>query len=93
MLPKQFISVTCNKCGTVYVAVPRAWAENEVKESNEYQASLSKKDKEIYGSKNPASIALYEWCWCKNIYKNFRDAKEGDCPDGCTLSTIIDRKD
>ena len=91
MLPKQFKQVTCKKCGTVYIAVSRVFAELEIASSAIFLKSLSKKDKELYQS--DLTIASYEYCWCKNHYKNFRAFKKGDCPDGCTLSSIIRKAD
>lgn len=90
--PNGFKQVTCNKCGTVAVEVPRKWATEELASSISFLASLNKKDRANYGSGTP-TMARYEYCWCKNSYKNFRDFKEGDCPDGCTLSSIIRRQD
>lgn len=83
------MNLTCKKCGWVYFGVSREHAEAEVKRFNEYFYKLSQKNrKRLYGNK-PASIQLYEKCWCGNDYTNFRPSRRGDCPDGCTISPII----
>jgi hypothetical protein len=89
--PNSFKQVTCKKCGTVYVAVPRAWAEEEIASSTKWLREMDLKDRKNYGS--PPKLSEYEYCWCKNHYKNFRAWKKGDSPDGCTLSSIIRKAD
>jgi hypothetical protein len=81
---------TCNKCDWVHFAVSRADAESEVARFNAYFDSLPKEKQELYyGGKN-SSIEEYERCLaCGNSYKDFRPAKHGDCPSGCTLNPII----
>jgi hypothetical protein len=82
------MQLTCNKCGTVAFAVSRGFAESEVMSFNKYFFSQSKEVQALFGSK-PSSLAQYEACGCGNPHTNFRKAKDGDCPDGCTLSPII----
>ena len=89
MTENSFKLITCNKCGWVYFAVSREYAENEVKTFNEYFKTLSKEDQELYYGGKGANIKSYEKCWCGNNHTNFRDSSHGDCPDGCTLSPII----
>ena len=37
----------------------------------------------------PATMDDYTFCFfCGNTYKNFRPAKAGDCPNGCTIQPI-----
>lgn len=80
---------TCKWCGTVYFPVSRKFAEQEVEKFNRYFMTLSVATQlSNYGGKN-SSVAHYEYCWCKNSYKNFRAFKKGDCPDGVTISPII----
>lgn len=81
---------TCNKCGWVHFGVTREFAENEVKRFNDYFNTLTEdKQQKHYGGKC-SSIAQYDRCFfCGNSYTNFRDFKEGDCPDGVTLGPII----
>ncbi len=86
-------SVTCNKCGWVWMEVSRDHAENEVRKFNLYFDGLSKKEQDDYYGGNKSSIKHYDGCHCGNSYKNFRDFKPGDCPDGCTISPIIDRNE
>lgn len=82
---------TCNKCGWVHFAVTRGAAEAEVELFNSYYATLTpEKQQDYYGGKT-SSIKNYEHCFfCSNIFTNFRVFKPGDCPDGCTISPIIE---
>lgn len=82
--------VTCNTCGWVHFGVTRKYAEDEVERFNKYFDGLPKETQEqLYGGKK-SSIAQYEKCnLCGNNWKNFRLAKEGDCPPGCTIGPII----
>jgi hypothetical protein len=88
----SYKTVTCLKCGWVAFEVSRTFAEAEVASFNEYFSALSADVREgMYGGK-PATLALYEKCFfCGGSYQHFRDAQEGDCPRGCTLSPIIRR--
>ena len=86
-------TVTCNKCGWVWFQVSREHAVKQVAEFNIYFESLSKQEQNDYYGGRGAVLERYESCWCGNSYKNFRDSKPGDCPDGCTISPIIDRND
>ena len=82
--------VTCKNCGWVHVACSRTDAEKEVRSFNEYFDTLSPKKRLDYGNKH-ASIKSYEHCFrCGGSYNNFRAFKSGDCPDGCTLQSIIE---
>lgn len=81
---------TCLRCGRVAFSITRKRAEAAVRTFNEYYGRLSTSDREKYYGSTPASIALYERCMqCGNSYTNFREEREGDCPNGCTLSPII----
>ncbi len=81
--------VTCLKCGTVAFRVTREFAEQAVKRFNEYFQTLTPDvQQECYGG-IAASMALYEYCWCGNTGEGFREYREGDCPEGVTLSPII----
>lgn len=82
-------SRTCNGCGWVYFGITRNNAEISVKQFNAFYKKLTKKEKANYGNKK-ASIKEYEHCGiCGEPWTNFRDSKEGDCPDGSTLNPII----
>jgi hypothetical protein len=85
-------TVTCKQCGWVAFEVSRAHATSQVEEFNNFYRTLSQEDQEsFYGSKE-ASISDYERCFrCGGPHHQFRDAKEGDCPNGCTLNPIISR--
>lgn len=81
---------TCNQCGWVHFGVTRDDAESQVVLFNTYFNKLSaEQQNEMYGGK-PASIGLYESCQrCGNSCKEFRESKQGDCPDGSTIGPII----
>lgn len=83
--------VTCLKCGEVYFEVSREFAIDEVERFNKYFDSLPKNEQDDYYGGIKSKVSNYEFCWCKNIYTNFRDFKMGDCPDGVTISPIIKR--
>lgn len=81
---------TCNKCGWVYMGVSMQYAKDEVARFNAFFDTLSRDIQEdLYGGKG-SNLNQYLFCWCKNPHTNFREAKEGDCPDGCTLGPIVD---
>ncbi len=83
--------VTCNSCGWVYVAVSLDYATDQITKFNKFFSTLPKEVQiNLYGG-NGASLKEYLHCWCGNSYKNFRDFKPGDCPDGCTIGPILDR--
>lgn len=83
-------TVTCLQCGWVLVAYSRVEAEAELASFYRYVESLSPDERQQrYGDSRP-TISRYERCFsCGNSYKNFRPSKEGDCPLGVTLQTII----
>ena len=74
--------------------VSRKYAVQEITDFNEYFDSLSEKEQDqFYGGKR-SNIMNYEHCGvCNGSYKNFREFKVGDCPDGCTLNPIIRKQD
>ena len=81
--------VCCNKCGWVHMGVSRAYAEAEVKSFNDYFNALSIRHQAYYNG-HLSCISNYETCdCCGNHWKDFRQAKDGDCPDGCTIGPII----
>ena len=85
-------NVTCKKCGWVSVEVSREFADLQITNFNDHLNRLPLKIRaEQYGD-TVADIRPYERCFnCGGNYKNFRDTVEGDCPDGVTLQTIINR--
>ena len=91
MEQKKYKERTCNKCGWVHFAVTREFAENEVKEFNDYFDTLTEEEQQQYYGGRCSTIKQYEHCFfCGNTYKDFRDAKEDDCPIGVTLGPIIE---
>lgn len=80
---------TCNKCGRVAFGVAREWAEEQVERFNEFFHRSDDKTRESYGNRR-STIGSYERCMqCGAPHTDFRDAVDGDCPIGCTLSPII----
>lgn len=101
-------TVTCLNCGWVHMEVTRASAECGVRGFNEAYDRMPFDYKESYlpfkEQRKPheerdynlgySKIESYEHCQsCNGNYKNFRDAKAGDCPDGCTIGPILRRED
>jgi hypothetical protein len=83
---------TCNKCNWVHFDVTREFAESEVKKFNEYFESLTEEQQDSNYGGLQSTLEDYEHCCrCGNHYKNFRESRPNDCPDGCTLSPIIDK--
>jgi len=81
---------TCNKCGWVHFGVTYEFAQNEVDSFNAMYDELTESEKQRYYGGHGASIKNYENClFCGNSWKDFRDAKDDDCPDGVTMGPII----
>lgn len=77
--------VTCKNCGIVYMGCTREYAQAEVESFNEMFYNAKAKGEELCWDK-PATIAIYENPCGKGKLK---PAAEGDCPIGCTITTII----
>jgi hypothetical protein len=80
------------------MSMSRAHAQAEVNSFNRYFYGLTpEKRQEMYGGVDPyqrparcSTILSYERCFsCGGPYTNFRDALEGDCPNGCTIQPVI----
>src|SRR3990167_6783757 len=98
--------VTCNNCGWVHFAVTRAYAQKQTDEFADFWDSSSIETKTSYfrfGAK-PEELPKkynrithfhgYEVCnCCGESYKNFRESKVGDVPDGCTIGAILDYRE
>jgi len=84
--------VTCNRCRLVMFEVTLEQAVKEVQTFNEMFDQLSlEKQLMIYGG-HKATIENYKKCLgCQGSYKYFKDAKEGDAPDGVTINPILRR--
>lgn len=88
-MPRVVRDRTCLKCGRVAFGVSRECAETLVSDFNDFFDSADAVTRESYGNRR-STIVSYERCTqCGNWCTNFRDAVDGDCPDGCTLSPII----
>lgn len=82
-------AVTCGKCGWVHFSVTRKYAEEAVESFNRYFLNCTPEQKEHFGGKG-ANLAPYLSCMlCGSPHTEFRDSKDGDCPDGCTLNPIL----
>lgn len=80
--------LTCNNCGWVHFAYTRQQAHYSINSFNQFYLNAPKETQEMYGG--ISRISHYEHCHrCGGSYKNFREYKEGDCPDGVTMSPII----
>ena len=87
--------VTCNKCGWVHFTVSKKYVENWKKTWKKYCKEWPEEKLRSYGILNrqpPSALPYYRCFLCRNSYKNFRPAKEGDCPDGCTINPILENK-
>lgn len=84
--------VKCNKCGWVHFEVSEEEAFCAVDSFNAYYDKLSaKKQQDYYGGRR-ATIERYKQCLsCGNDYRDFSDAKPGECPVGSTLNPIMAR--
>lgn len=84
--------VTCCKCGWVHYEMSMEEIVQNVKTFNDYYDTLTETEQQTYYGGNKSSIERYTKCLnCGNIYTDFRDSKEGDCPDGCTINPIMTR--
>ena len=100
-------NVTCNQCGWVHFQVSREYAEKQSIEFASWFAKQPADTRSGFwkfgtpladvpeqlpwdGKVNPS----YERCaGCGGSYKNFREAKDKDSSDGCTLNPIINRQE
>lgn len=84
------VMVTCNACGRVHMAYTLAQAVAEYTSFNAYYEALTPSQQQDYYGGQKSSLEHYTRCLgCGGSYENFRDAKDGDCPDGCTITPIL----
>lgn len=89
---------TCIKCKTVAFGVSRQYAVAQaIKFTNFIHSIYGQQVADQYGITNPTEykqdwFETYGKCDCGATWDTFRDFKENDCPDGCTLSPIIYKK-
>jgi hypothetical protein len=88
---KSHQEVTCLRCKRVSFAVSAAYARQQTDDFNDFFAKLPDDKKKMFAcGPNGADIRSYFQCMqCGNSFKNFRDAVEGGCPMGCTLSPVV----
>jgi hypothetical protein len=88
--------VTYRRCGRVHIAVSRAYAEAAAASFNDYMAAMaaaSLETREAFANRL-ISVADYERCrGCGGTHKDFRLARTGDAPAGCTLNPILRAED
>ena len=80
--------VTCTHCSWVSMLVTREYANNQIKEFNEWFEKQSDATKKHY-SNTPSTIKNYACLVCGK-FGPYRDYQEGDCPEGCTIGPVID---
>jgi hypothetical protein len=86
--------VTCLNCGWVHFQVDTAYIDKWEADWKVFWAKSTEETREMYGCKDapPTREEEYLKCFnCNGSYKNFRDAREDDCPDGCTIQPILTR--
>ena len=99
-------NTTCLACGWVHKQVSRKYAEEQTNEFADWWEGQPVEIRAHYikfGTPleeiptkydRKARMRDYEHCFrCGGDYKNFRDSKKGDCPDGVTIGPIINRNE
>lgn len=82
--------LTCNKCNWVHFGVSLEDALKQSAEFNRYWMTLSLEDRESYYGGSANDFTRYTKCMvCKNDFTDFRDAKDGDVPEGSTINPIL----
>lgn len=81
------MNVTCNRCNWVSFAVTKAYAEQQVEEFNKYYDSLPVEEQEMYYGGRKSGLHNYTCQLCGGL--DFRKSEPGDCPDGCTIGSVI----
>jgi len=82
--------VVCNKCGWVYFAVSREFANMQVETFNTFFYTLSKEKRKEYYGNSPSHISNFETCYCGNSYKNFHEHGKNDIQlNGSTINPIL----
>ena len=79
-------TVICTKCYWTHFAVTRAYAENQVKEFNEYYNTLSKDQQDSYYGGKASTLGLYERCFCCG-HNEFKPGSTA--PVGSTIGPVI----
>lgn len=79
------ILVTCKECGIVYMGHTREYAQAEVDSFNEMFYKAKAEGRPLCWD-TPATIDIWENPCGKGKLK---PAVEGDCPIGCTITSII----
>lgn len=93
-------TVTCKNCGWVHFEVTKAYVLEYTARWVKYVKSLTAKERSnFYGltakkfnakSYEKECLSGYTKCrLCAGSHKNFKRAKKGDCPHGCTISPIL----
>lgn len=81
--------VTCCRCGWVHFAMSLDQVEHDVHRFNTFYDAAPTHVKECYHQRS--SVDNYKHCdGCGGSYKNFREYRNGDCPDGVTIGPILE---
>lgn len=83
--------VTCLNCGRVHFEVSLEYAKKEVADFNTWRQTQTQEVREMYGDRDSVLESYLQCMQCGSAHTQFRDAVEGDCPPGCTLSPIVER--
>jgi hypothetical protein len=96
--------VTCNNCGWVHVGVTAKYVLEQTASFGDYWDAADEHtrssfwNEEVRGPmpdfypRNEHADGYRKCLRCGGIYTNFRDFKEGDCPEGCTIGPILMRE-
>lgn len=91
MKPTHYL--TCGLCGWVHFPISREYAEQIVKDQNNFiEADGRPEDQRPYHYFQRATIEFYEHCHnprCHAHYTEMKPSKPEDCPTGVTLQPII----
>jgi hypothetical protein len=84
--------LTCLNCGRVHVSYPLVCALQAIDDFNKFYDTLSPENQQDYYGGHKESMTAYTECFrCGGSYKNFRAFQDGDCPNGVTLSPILNK--
>ena len=79
--------VTCDDCARVSFAVPRAYAEDEVRRFNEYYNTLDEKTKSHFGGES--SLTHYATCLCGGSEFHLATEAERKRAGGHTINPVV----
>lgn len=80
--------VECKHCGWNHMGVSRKYAEDEVKQFNEYFDTLSPEKQDLYYGGKKSSVASYEFCFGCGKPSDMQ-LPTRDIGDGHTIQSVI----